>query len=156
MPCLNPVKDCDELYLARALPFGASASVFGFNRFARCLARIGTRLFNLIWTNFYDDFPQLDLACMQEESKVTAEQLMLLLGWRVSLTFEKRKDFAPIFVALGVQLDLSKSKEGEVIVSNKVSRIAAIKELVDEVVEKGILPQPLAAMFRGKIQHAEG
>ena len=69
-----------ELYLTEVLPFGASASVFGFNRFSRALCRIGIRLFGLLWTYFFDDYPHLDLEVLKEDSLKTSEDLLTLLG----------------------------------------------------------------------------
>ena len=45
----NPVAAADELYLAA---FRRAAAVFGFNRFARAIRKIGTRLFGLICGNY--------------------------------------------------------------------------------------------------------
>ena len=50
-----------ELYLSHVILFGASASVYSFNRRARAIHSIGERLFGLVWSNFYDDYPQTDL-----------------------------------------------------------------------------------------------
>ena len=47
----NPVKETVELDIQHANPFGATACVYSFNRFAKALWWIGSALFSLIWTN---------------------------------------------------------------------------------------------------------
>ena len=59
---IEDIEGNKRLFLSRVLPFGASASVYGFNRVVRALHCIGERLFGLVWCNYYDDYPQLDLA----------------------------------------------------------------------------------------------
>ena len=105
-----------QLYFANALPFGASASVLAFNRFSRAIARIGTRLFGLLWTNFFDDYPQLPIAKLGGYTHAWAERLMSLLGWNVSKSEKKAKPFALVFQALGVEVDLTQTLRGLVIV----------------------------------------
>ena len=54
----------------------------------------------MIWTNFFDDFPQLDLAVMGDGSRRTAENFLELLGWDVSCSEKKAKPFAEEFKPL--------------------------------------------------------
>ena len=117
-----------RLFRSEALPFGASASVYGFNRFARAIQRIGTRLFFLVWTNFFDDYPQLDIEAMGRDSKDTAERLIELLGLRVSQCEKKRMDFAQEFIALGVVVEMTKAMENMVIIKNKKDRVEALAD----------------------------
>ena len=63
------------LYFSEALGFGAAAAAYGFNRFSRALCRIGCRLFKLVWTSFFDDFPHLDLSAMGSHSQDTAARI---------------------------------------------------------------------------------
>ena len=46
-----------QYYLARSLPFGASARVFGFNKIALAILHILVVKFLAIATDFYDDYP---------------------------------------------------------------------------------------------------
>jgi hypothetical protein len=62
----DPVFGCDLLFVAEVLPFGATAAVYSFNKAARAWRVIGTRLLSLIWSNYYDDFPQLDVDALSE------------------------------------------------------------------------------------------
>ena len=52
--------------------------------------------------------------------------------------------------------ELSRSCYGIVEVSNKESRIESISALIREVLEDKELSTALAAVVRGKLQHAEG
>ena len=146
----------DELYVSEVLPFGASAAVFGFNRFSRALRKIGTRLFHLIWTNFLDDFPQVDLVCMGQASMGAAERMLELLGWRFSKKPEKRLPFSRSFDVLGVVVDLSASESGTIVVRNKADRVDAIATQVDDIIAEGVCKPSTAASLRGRFQFAEG
>ena len=69
-------------FASEVLPFGASASVYSFNRVARAIHTIGVRLFSLTWTNYYDDFPQVDIGKAGDNSQIVAEKVLDLIGWR--------------------------------------------------------------------------
>ena len=109
-----------------------------------------------MWTNFFDDYPQIDLACMGDASKVTAERLLSLLGWRFSRKDEKRLSFAPSFDVLGVVLDLADSSNGAIVVRNKPDRIDAIARQVDDIISEGSCKPSVAVSLRGRFQYAEG
>ena len=72
----------EEVYFfeAVALPFGAVSSVLAFNRVARSMRTILSRLFKLVVTNFFDDFCQLEVDQLQTSAWKTAEMVMELLG----------------------------------------------------------------------------
>ena len=152
----NPVLDCNQLFVAEVLPFGATAAVFAFNRVARALRVLGTRLFLLIWGNYFDDFPQLDIAAMASDSQKVAEGFLGLLGWQVSDKPGKRKPFEKVFEALGVVVDLSRSVANEVLIRNKESRIVAMELQVADIVSTGVCSQARANSLRGVFQFAEG
>ena len=145
-----------ELYIAEVLPFGASAAVYAFNRFARAIWRIGAVLFSLIWDNFFDDYPQLDLAKSGGHASTTAERLLDLIGWRFSKEEKKRLPFAKTFQALGVEFVLVHTEEGKVVVRNKPSRADDLEELYKEVSSTRYLPSSLATTIMGRVHFAEG
>ena len=64
----NPQAGKNELDIQHANPFGATACVYAFNRFAKALWWIGVVTFYLVWTNHFDDFPHLDLEIMGSSS----------------------------------------------------------------------------------------
>ncbi|CAE7159166.1 unnamed protein product, partial [Symbiodinium necroappetens] len=64
-----------------ALPFGASSAVTGFNRAARALRIIMSRLLYLVSTSFFDDYCQLEVDALTGSADQTALELLSLLGW---------------------------------------------------------------------------
>ena len=146
----------DQLFVCEVLPFGASASVYAFNRFARALRTIGSRLFLLMWSNYFDDFPQLDIQVTQDHSQKTAEMFLQMLGWRVSMKDTKRKPFAKKYEALGVMFDFTESAAGCIHVANKPSRVATIEKTVKDILESGRCDQHVASSLRGVLQFSEG
>ena len=80
---------------------------------------IGVSTFHLIWTNHFDDYPQSDLAVMENASQETAEALFDLVGWKVSLDEAKRQPFKVEFAPLGVVIDLAESGSGKMLLKTK-------------------------------------
>ena len=78
-----------------------------FNRMARALRIIMSKLFLLVNTNFFDDFCQLEIPKLCKSAWDTAELVMQLLGWRISTSDDKRLPFATKFTMLGAVVDLS-------------------------------------------------
>ena len=111
----NPNTGKMELNLQHANPFGATACAYAFNRFAKALWWIGVSTFFLIWTNHFDDYPQLDLGIMGNASQETAEALFDLVGWKVSYDEAKRQPFKSEFAPLGVVINLAKSGVGKML-----------------------------------------
>lgn len=109
-----------KLFISNVLPFGASAS----NRLARALHTIGERIFGLVWSNYYDDYPQLDVESSGGDAQMCAERLFHLLGWRVSFKETKRKPASTQFDVLGVTFDFVQASSGSILVRNKASRIS--------------------------------
>ncbi|CAE7638477.1 Abcb1a [Symbiodinium sp. CCMP2592] len=145
----------NSLFIANVLPFGGSSAVYSFNRLSRALHRIGSRLFFLVWGNYYDDFPQIDLEACGDEAQYAAERLLSLLGWRFSRKDSKRRPAARKFDALGVTVDLSESSLGKVKVGNKASRVEQISGQVAQILATGRLTVAVAAALRGRLQFAE-
>ena len=73
-----------QLFRAQALPCGASAAVYDPNRFSRAIARTGVRLFSFLWTNFFDDYPHLDVGVLASRTQSAAERFLDLMGCRCS------------------------------------------------------------------------
>ena len=69
-----------KLFISNVLPFGASASVYGFNRLARALHTIGERIFGLVWSNYYDDYPQLDVESSGEMLRCVQSAFFIFWG----------------------------------------------------------------------------
>ena len=71
-------------FLSNSLPFGASASVFGFNRISRTLWFIASHCCSMMGGVFYDDFPFVEPAKLCALASQSFEDLLRALGWRFS------------------------------------------------------------------------
>ena len=144
-----------RLFISHVLPFGASASVYGFNKVAKALRLIGSKLFGLVWSQYYDDYPQIDLLCAGDWAQQTAERLLSLIGWRFSTKPAKRVPLASRFTALGVEFNFSDCQDGFFKVTNKQSRAAQLVDDVARFTNEGEISEADAARFMGQMQFAE-
>ncbi len=144
-----------RLFISQVLPFGASASVYGFNKIVRAIHRVGTSLFGLVWSNYYEDFPQLDLQCCGDWAQDMAEQYLELIGWVFSTKPTKRLKMSNVFSALGVTFDLRASADGMIRVANKESRVSQLLETIESLLLSGTMTEAEAATLRGGLQFAE-
>lgn len=137
------------------LPYPA---VIAFNRVARALRTILSRVFNLVTANFFDDFCQLELWPLQNSAWSTAEAVMKLLGWRISEGEEKRKHFAKSFKILGAVIIFPTDQEKVVEVTNKTSRLAQLSEMTDQLKAKcgGRMPKSFLESYKGRLLYAAG
>jgi hypothetical protein len=150
----RPTGEGSELFLSRALPFGAVASVYAFNRVARGLKRVAQRLLCLAVTNYFDDFPQVEPASLWASAKESLLGLFELLGWRVALEEKKNRPFATEFNVLGVTVDFKGSPRGAVLIKNKADRVTELLGAVASAKAHG-LTFAEAASLRGRFQYAE-
>eukprot|EP00435_Cladocopium_sp_Y103_P017790 s259_g4.t1 len=152
----NVERQCVEFFESIALPFGSVCAVMAFNRMARALRIIMCRLFMLVNTNFFDDFCQLETDALCESSWQTAEMVVRLLGWKISLSDDKRLPFAKEFNMLGAVVDLSATPTGWVKVRNKASRVADIGAMVEDVCGRDTAPSSLLETLKGRLLYAAG
>ena len=152
----NPEINDVQFYESVALPFGSVSAVMSFNRMARALRIIMSKLFLLVNTNFFDDFCQLEIPALCGSAWETAELVMRLLGWRISTSEDKRLPFSTKFVMLGAVIDLSSMAEGKVLVMNKPSRLEDIASLVHSITSKRKVPLSLVETLRGRLLYAAG
>lgn len=145
-----------EFYESIALPFGSVCAVMAFNRMARSLRIILAELFAIINTNFFDDFCQLECAGLCESSWETAEMVMRLLGWKISLSPDKRGPFAKEFNLLGAVVDLSLSTAGVVSVRNKQSRLEDLTSLVRSICDSETVALSMMETLKGRLLYAAG
>ena len=68
----------------------------------------------------------------------------------------KRLPFDKIFTSLGVEVDLSKSVQGEISVQNKPGRVDAIRVSVSKIVKSDYLGFKDALSTRGRVAYTEG
>ena len=105
----------------RALPFGASRSVYAFLRTAHSLWWLGCKILKLTWSNFFDDFITLAREPECDSVSLLVAQFFKLLGWGVS-DGEKDLPFSTVFKALGVEIDLTQWRVGRAKFANTEKR----------------------------------
>ena len=127
-----------------------------FNRMARALKLIMSELFMLVNTNFFDDFCQLEVDGLCQSAWDTAEMVMKLLGWRISVSEDKRLPFSSQFNMLGAVIDLSRASQGTIFVKNKESRIADIQSLVESVCGSDTVTASTLETLKGRLLYAAG
>eukprot|EP00439_Symbiodinium_sp_Y106_P025560 s8862_g3.t1 len=81
-----------EFYLAKSLPFGAAASVYGFNKIALGILHIMLVKFSAIATDFYDDYTIYEFTPAASLLDKVLMRLLDLLGWTYAKSGRK---FAP-------------------------------------------------------------
>jgi hypothetical protein len=108
----NPEVSEDQLFISQVLPFGASASIYAFNRAARATRTNGVPLFMLVWSSYFDDYPHLPWVLAGETDTTAAEKLFELLGWAYSKKENRRQPCSQSFDVLGVSVDLSAAAVG--------------------------------------------
>ena len=64
--------------------------------------------------------------------------------------------FSQEYVMLGVVVSLEEMPAKKILICNKAERVASLAELIRSIVFTRVLPKPLAAEVRGKIQFAAG
>ena len=123
---------------------------------ARALRIIMAELFLVVNTNFFDDFCQIEIEDLCDSSWSTAEMVMKLLGWRISVSDEKRLPFAGSFQMLGAVINFSESSRGVISVKNKQSRLDDISALVNSIVAKEDAPMSQLETLKGRLLYASG
>ena len=121
-------------FVSRTLPFGSVASVLHFNRLARLLHHLGLQA-RIAWTNYYDDYPVIDFKVLADHTTAAIRTITGLLGFECSL--DKELPFSTKTDVLGVTIDLGRSGEGVVTVSNKADRVSELAEVVNDILTSG-------------------
>ena len=154
---LSPQDGQVHFFESVALPFGAVSAVNAFNRVARCLRLIMSRLFLLVNRSFFDDYCQLEFGPLCDSAWKTAETVLgLLLGWKIATSDEKRLPFGHRFHMLGAAVDLSFSADGEVQISNKESRVKELLAAADELEVGENFGESDLQSLRGRLLYAAG
>ena len=121
-----------KLFMTHSLPFGASASVFAFNKISRALWRILTHKFGILASVFYDDYPCFEFSPLASHTTKFLDGFFDVLGWRHAVTGKKAVDFDRRTQALGVQYDLEGLWAGRLVAQNKPGRLERILQLTKE------------------------
>ena len=142
-----------KYYVSNSLPFGASASVFGFLRVSRALWHIATIMLNIPGCCYFDDYPHYEVDQLCHSSQQAYETLLKILGWQFA-EGEKNLPFNTSYNILGASIDLSSLQVGTIKVANKQGRLEHISELVNNL--RRTMSFSDAAILRGHIVFASG
>ena len=151
----DPVSRRAAMFTQGTLPFGACSAVLNFNRLSRLAWEILVKLLHLIVLSFFDDYPMLEPKATARVARLSAEACFALLGWQVSQDPKKSLDFAKLFVALGVEFELSSFSVGTVLVQNKQDRADGVVACLEEVITAGSITGTQRDSLRGKLQYME-
>ena len=147
---IDPSSGVPAFFELWALPFGAAASVLGFNWVTHALTSILVGIFELNVTNFYDDYFMLEPTSLVSSARETMEGVMQLLGW----SLKPLHDFSSRPEPLGSVVDLSSSSSGTISISNKSSRVTDIVAIIDDVLSSSQATPATLASLQGKLIHA--
>ncbi|OLP77373.1 hypothetical protein AK812_SmicGene42573 [Symbiodinium microadriaticum] len=143
-------------FIASALMFGTTGSVFAFNRAALSLWHLAVSLGKTWITCYFDDFPSVELTRLAGSSRSFLEGLLKALGWSFAETGKKALPYAPVFHALGATLDVSSCGSGKLTVGNKKSRVEELKRDAVRILDAGSISRHEAAAFHGRLNFAQG
>jgi len=149
----DPASKCAKIISMRALPFGASRSVYAFLRVAHSLWWLGCTAMKFLWSSFFDDFITLSRKSEASAMSTATSQFFRLLGWMVSAG-EKDLPFSETFKALGVEIDCSAWSTGLVKLRNTAKRISELSETIASTLKRGRLSSQEALVLRGRMQFA--
>ena len=145
-----------KYYLNHVLPFGATASVYSFNRVSKSLHHIICKLLFSLSTCFYDDFPTVSPKASSSILTKSLSAILNLLGWDHAQIGVKAIDFASDFAALGVSVNLKQLHKGSFVLANKPGRIDRICNMLRAVVEDGCISKNRASEIQGHLNFASG
>ena len=123
-----------RFYVSKSLPFGASASVYSFNKVSRGLWHLLCHKLQLLSTVFFDDFPVFEFEPLQELTTKMIAAFFDLLGWLHATVGKKASPFASEMTALGVKFNTLDIWKGVVIISNKPERLTRLASMISSVV----------------------
>lgn len=69
-----------------SLPFGASASVYAFNKISRALWHLLVHGLHILTSVFFDDFPAFEIAPLTHLTSQALDQFFGTLGWKHAIT----------------------------------------------------------------------
>ncbi|CAE7203434.1 unnamed protein product [Symbiodinium sp. CCMP2592] len=137
--------DCDEkrprIYRCRALPFGATKSVYGFLRISHALWWLGVVALKLAWSLYYDDFVVLSESCLASNTNSSIQIFFTLLGWAFAREGSKAEPFNSI---------------GRSALCNTESRTNEFCTSIRAIMDAGTLTKSAALKLRGRMQFACG
>ena len=141
-------------FVSNSLPFGASSSVFGFNRVSRSLWHIASVFCKLLGGVFFDDFPLLEPQPLCALATKSFEGLLKALGWKFSDDPNKTHPFETEFDVLGVRLSVGSLHGGPFVMQNKPSRVEKIQKLLEDTATLEKVDKRHAQVVHGNLNFA--
>ena len=152
----DPESKRKAFFIMNSLPFGATSSVYAFNRVAKSLWFLMVRLGAVWTTQYFDDFPNIEMEVLASSSRGFMEFLLNAVGWRFAGTGKKAPPYAPIFKVLGVEVNLTEVDIGKLVIQNKPDRVGQIKQFICDVMDRGRMTSAEAATLHGQLNFAQG
>ncbi len=143
-------------YVSNSLMFGATASVYAFNRASRSLWFLMNRMLHIPCGVFFDDFPIFSPVELCDSADESPSELLDILGWLHAKTGDKGRPFESSFDVLGCNLNLAGVPEGYVTLENKQGRVSRLSERLCEIRHQGSLSIHEALILHGLMRYACG
>ena len=145
-----------RLYTTQSLPFGASASVFAFNKVSRAIWHLLVHGLHILTSVFYDDFPCFEVEPLTALTARVLDTFFNILGWKHAVQGKKATDFSVEMQALGIQYNLGELWEGKLTVQNKPGRRERVKALTTELRKLESGARSVAASLAGILNFCGG
>ena len=148
----HAVKKQPMFWKLHALPFGASSSVFAFNRCARALERIVSIVGLTLRTSYFDDFVFIEPVSTIRSSAVVVEGILKMLGWTHDERGRKYGQFDAQTQVLGALIGIGKHG---MVVGNTKGRIDQLRKLISGVLDRGEWRPHEAQSLTGRLNFAK-
>eukprot|EP00435_Cladocopium_sp_Y103_P034693 s357_g9.t1 len=143
-------------YTTQSLPFGASASVFAFNKISRAIWHLLVHGMHILTSVFYDDFPCFEVEPLAQLTAKSLDTFFNVLGWKHAVTGKKATDFGSEMQALGIQYNLQDLWRRKLTVQNKAGRRGRIMALTADLRQLGSGSKNTAASLAGILNFCGG
>ena len=140
----------------KALPFGATGSVHGFDRCSIALWALACKMLLVTNTVFFDDFTNVTWEDDAANSEAALLLLLRFLGWEVATSGSKALSYARLFHSLGVCFVLPRSLADPVQITNTVARKQEVAQTCLQVLQQGFVSPATCATFAGRLRWLEG
>ena len=105
---------------------------------------------------YYDGFFTLEFQATSTSARECSEGLLKPLGWQFAEEGQKALPFDKVFTVLGINMDLSQSRVGRVLIGNKPDRVQCLIAAVGDLCNKGRVERGEAASLHGQLNFAQG
>ena len=151
-----PASQAPVVLSLKALPFGATGSVHGFDRCSIAIWALACKLLLVTHTVFFDDFTNVTWEEDAANSEAALLLLLRLLGWEVATDGNKALSYARLFHSLGVCFILPKTLSEPVQITNTAQRKQEVAQTCLQVLQQGFVAPAVCATFAGRLRWLEG